>query len=93
MTSYFFFLSTVLILSYSDKNSSKVENSSNVQQQQIANPATSQQQNTSTMSRQPNGIWKTVDKAAMNRVGQRYAYNVQVCINKQIVVITNFLNI
>jgi hypothetical protein len=32
------------------------------------------------MARQPNGIWKTVDKAAMNRVGQRYLNNVEIYI-------------
>ena len=53
-------------------NSSKVENTSNVHQQQNNNPSSSQPPNTTTMSRQSNGIWKTVDKAAMNRVGQRY---------------------
>ena len=54
-------------------NSSKVENTSNVPQQQNNNTSSSQPPNTTTMSRQSNGIWKTVDKAAMNRVGQRYS--------------------
>ena len=52
-------------------NSPKVENTSNVPPQQNNNPSTSQPPNTSTMSRNSNGIWKTVDKAAMSRVGQR----------------------
>lgn len=38
------------------------------------------------MVRQPNGIWKTVvDKAAMNRVGQRYETNIPEHINDVIV--------
>ena len=57
-------------------NSSKVENISNVPQQQNNSPSTSQPSNSSTMSRQSNGIWKTVDKAAMSRVGQRLVNNI-----------------
>ena len=70
------FLNHNNIIFCSIANSSKVENISNVPQQQNNSPSTSQPSNSSTMSRQSNGIWKTVDKAAMNRVGQRLVHKI-----------------